>query len=1304
VIAKFFTIFFVLLAWPAAALTPVWDSYAPPESLRRGQASNTEPYPWELNGNQIYVLQGRSLVAVTASTGAVLWQREVGIAATLALLADGGVAVAADPTYADSKGTVRLRRYSVSGDVLWQRDVTTAFTAPVLLPTPLPSSVITLAGSLEMVSLDLAGVERWRRRPEKEGQVCIAGTTGAVGCTYFGQVFLLAASDGRTTECELDITYEFTVARRITPNTDGSFTCYATAQGTAAYRYAADGSLAARLTPDSPRSRWYARSDGGMVAYEALTYSILRVVSRAPSGTVEWARNDVPGSGREPIRAAISGVVLLTPDASTFTWATSTAIGQISNVVLADGRPPVFVTPDLVVVGSRLVALSLATNGELWRRPDAVLIDNVDQDTCQPSFRAGSHTLYAPRVTQIKDAPPAMDSFSLATGAVSSYVMPPGDAIQDFMPAQRRVARDTAGHFYSVWITGTPGAYLWRLREYDAAGGLLRTSDEFALPSPYVIDSREVTVTPDGYRYVHIDGTITKFDANLARLWSHQRPWASSDACPSEIVSVDSAGLVVNFPDETAPTLAKLAHDGSVLWQRALAGPAKLVIVGAGGRIAYAFASSGRERVGVLASDGASLWEQVLPPSTEQRIVNQLAFRPDGGLLVVGQRQSFPDPEAFVENYNLVGERTFVVVPQVGNDAATGAVAVLLRQDGSALVAINRYRWYDFDATVKHWKHATMSISATGGVRGVWVDADRQNQRGFGGWTTLLADPSGDVIQAGRFARPDAYFATANVRRVRLEPTDLQLFATFGSTTVEAGAPLPVTVSLRDAQGVTAVAPHDIEIWATLATELTTTVLPRKLCSITAGASSCFSQAIRPDQMGTLPLMLSGDGVLPFVAPSITVVPATMVISMRSIDPPPYRAGTRIAIEYQIRPSYLPEGQTLQLTRIDGEPVSRVNSLGAPCELLSPAHQFPVLVRCRPLLPGAESAQLTFSWSSNLSYAFTTLSTTVTPISRSPAAIVLDSIWPTGVVPVGTLVAPIVSVRLTGQSEPQTLAAGSLVFTLGNVFCVATPVMAATASTRPSETNYYSCDLRVIAAGPLTLSIAYAGSTVLESASLTNAAIVNAAPLSALLVSHPTRPPSGDSNYLPTSVCSDDASVRCESSPDGTRSLCVVPDRWRGTLQTRPINPRQSFIHTSPPMALGPVEGFVGPVVINDIQIGSCRLDLDRDGYITADRDGMLMLRAMLGTSGTALTAGAVNRCSTRTDPVDIASVAQQSIDSGSVSFVGADAATITTNGLTFLRYALGLRGDALLQGASFAVYGTQTPQAVVERVASFCQ
>ena len=50
------------------------------------------------------------------------------------------------------------------------------------------------------------------------------------------------------------------------------------------------------------------------------------------------------------------------------------------------------------------------------------------------------------------------------------------------------------------------------------------------------------------------------------------------------------------------------------------------------------------------------------------------------------------------------------------------------------------------------------------------------------------------------------------------------------------------------------------------------------------------------------------------------------------------------------------------------------------------------------------------------------------------------------------------------------------------------------------------------------------------------------------------------------------------------------------------------------------------------------RMDIDGDSSVDAATDGLLLLRALLGFSGTAVTNGAVSPCATRTTWTDIRS------------------------------------------------------------------
>jgi N-acetylneuraminic acid mutarotase len=106
-------------------------------------------------------------------------------------------------------------------------------------------------------------------------------------------------------------------------------------------------------------------------------------------------------------------------------------------------------------------------------------------------------------------------------------------------------------------------------------------------------------------------------------------------------------------------------------------------------------------------------------------------------------------------------------------------------------------------------------------------------------------------------------------------------------------------------------------------------------------------------------------------------------------------------------------------------------------------------------------------------------------------------------------------------------------------------------------------------------------------------------------------------------------------------------------------------------------------------------LDVDASGAAArynALTDGLLVLRYMQGVRGPELVAGAISSTGTRTDPVDIAAylsgIALLDVDdNGSID--------ANTDGLLVIRYMLGLRGDVLLADALGANPGRFTVQAI---------
>lgn len=107
---------------------------------------------------------------------------------------------------------------------------------------------------------------------------------------------------------------------------------------------------------------------------------------------------------------------------------------------------------------------------------------------------------------------------------------------------------------------------------------------------------------------------------------------------------------------------------------------------------------------------------------------------------------------------------------------------------------------------------------------------------------------------------------------------------------------------------------------------------------------------------------------------------------------------------------------------------------------------------------------------------------------------------------------------------------------------------------------------------------------------------------------------------------------------------------------------------------------------------------LDIDASTTQTRygaltDGLLILRHMLGMTGTGLTGGVLGATATRTDAADV--LAYLNAIHPALDIDGDNNVDPVTDGLLILRYMFGLRGDALLAGTLGANAARNTPQAI---------
>lgn len=91
-----------------------------------------------------------------------------------------------------------------------------------------------------------------------------------------------------------------------------------------------------------------------------------------------------------------------------------------------------------------------------------------------------------------------------------------------------------------------------------------------------------------------------------------------------------------------------------------------------------------------------------------------------------------------------------------------------------------------------------------------------------------------------------------------------------------------------------------------------------------------------------------------------------------------------------------------------------------------------------------------------------------------------------------------------------------------------------------------------------------------------------------------------------------------------------------------------------------------------------CVLDVDGDGVANATTDGVLILRAMFGFTGAAVTENAVGPAATRMTWVSI----QPKIHFRALDIDGSGSTSPLSDGLILMRAMLGLTGTAVTNGA----------------------
>lgn len=151
------------------------------------------------------------------------------------------------------------------------------------------------------------------------------------------------------------------------------------------------------------------------------------------------------------------------------------------------------------------------------------------------------------------------------------------------------------------------------------------------------------------------------------------------------------------------------------------------------------------------------------------------------------------------------------------------------------------------------------------------------------------------------------------------------------------------------------------------------------------------------------------------------------------------------------------------------------------------------------------------------------------------------------------------------------------------------------------------------------------------------------------------------------------AGVSCTTSDASGNYSCMVPYGYTGR-----IYPRKADTIFAPALNLTAVTANASASGVTARQPVSCALDADNNGSISSTTDGMLMLRWMLGMSGSAVTNGALGASAQRTVAADIASyLTAQKLD-----IDGDSSVDVVTDGILLLRALLGFSGSSVIANA----------------------
>ncbi len=156
------------------------------------------------------------------------------------------------------------------------------------------------------------------------------------------------------------------------------------------------------------------------------------------------------------------------------------------------------------------------------------------------------------------------------------------------------------------------------------------------------------------------------------------------------------------------------------------------------------------------------------------------------------------------------------------------------------------------------------------------------------------------------------------------------------------------------------------------------------------------------------------------------------------------------------------------------------------------------------------------------------------------------------------------------------------------------------------------------------------------------------------------------------SICTSNAEILCTAISGSYR--CSGPAGWTGSIHPRAAGYRIPAVKIPNALSTSMTSNLTA---LLDSAYPNCNLDVDGNGLLEADRDGAAVLRRFLGSTAPSFN-GLAGTCAQNTTPAALYAASEKA----SVNVLGAPSPSATSDGLVLVRAMLGLTGTAVTQSA----------------------